>query len=117
MSIQSDLDELNNINLEIQRLTHMVREFRKQKKNIEDRIISFLKTQETQGVRYNDQAVLLDHRNIRNKKKKTDKVHDLNSVFQKHGIKISEALLSDIFEAQRGVPSNNECLKVVKRNG
>ena len=117
MSIQSDLDELNNLNIEIHRLSNLIRDFRKQKKIIEERVIHFLKTQETQGVRYNDQAVLLESRNVRNKKKKTDKIQDISSVFRKHGIQLSEPLLKDIFEAQRGVPESNDCLKVVKRNG
>jgi hypothetical protein len=115
MSIQRDLDELNSLNIEINRLQQNIREYRKQKKNIEDRIISFLKHQESQGVRYNDQAVLLESKDIRNKKKKTEKINDIASVLQRHGIQKSDKLLNDILEAQRGQASKNDILKVVKR--
>ena len=115
MSLQHDLDELNNINLEIGRLTHAIREFRKQKKVVEDRVISFLKNQETQGVRYNDKAVILESKNIRNKKKKKEKLDEITSVLNKYGIKGTDNLIEEIMEAQRGNVESNECLKVVKR--
>jgi hypothetical protein len=115
MSLQHDLDELNNINLEIRRLTNTIREFRKQKKVVEDRVIAFLKNQETQGVRYNDQAVILDNKNIRNKKKKKEKLDEIHSVLNKYGIKSSDTLIQEIMEAQRGSIESNECLKVVRR--
>lgn len=115
MSLQHDLDELNNINLEISRLTNAIREFRKQKKVVEDRVISFLKNQETQGVRYNDKAVILENKNSRNKKKKKEKLDELASVLNKYGIKGSDTLIQEIIEAQRGTVESNPCLKVVKR--
>lgn len=115
MSIQRDLDELNNINLELQRLSGMIREYRKQKKSIEERVISFLKNQETHGVRYNDQAVLLENKNLRSKKKKAEKIDDLSQALRKHNIQLSETLLNDLLEAQRGNPIQNDCLKVVRR--
>jgi hypothetical protein len=115
MSLQHDLDELNNINLEIRRLTNTIREFRKQKKVVEDRVIAFLKNQETQGVRYNDQAVILDNKNIRNKKKKKEKLDEIHSVLNKYGIKSSDTLIQEIMDAQRGSIESNECLKVVRR--
>lgn len=115
MSIQRDLDELNNLNIEIQRLQNTIREYRKQKKLVEQRVIDFLKHQESQGVRYNDQAVLLESKDYRNKKRKTEKISDIASVLQKHGIQKSDKLLNDILEAQRGQASKNDVLKVVKR--
>jgi hypothetical protein len=115
MSIQRDLDELNSLNIEINRLYQTIRDYRKQKKIIEDRIINFLKHQESQGVRYQDQAVLLESKDVRSKKKKSEKIDDIATVLQKYGIQKSEKLLNDILEAQRGQTNKNDILKVVKR--
>jgi hypothetical protein len=115
MSIQRDLDELNNITLEIQRLTGLIRDFRKQKRLVEERVISFLKGQETHGVRYNDQAVLLEQKSVRNKKKKGEKLNDLSTVLRKHGIQGSEDLVREILETQRGTPMDSDRLKMVRR--
>lgn len=116
MSVQKDLDELNMINLEIRRLQDSLRTFRRQKQIVEERVIHFLREQETHGVRYNDQAVLLENKAIRNKKKKAEKINDLQSVLRKHGIQKNDSLLNDIIEAQRGLPSNNDVLKVIRRS-
>jgi hypothetical protein len=116
MSIQKDLDELNMINIEVRRLQESLRTFRKQKQVIEERVIQFLKEQETHGVRYNDQAVLLESKAIRNKKRKNDKLNDLTSVLRKHGIQKNDTLLNDILEAQRGHATDNHVLKMVRRS-
>jgi hypothetical protein len=116
MSIQRDLDELNSLNIEIQRLQQIIRDYRKQKNILEERVISFLKNQETHGVRYNDKAVLLENKESRNKKKKTEKINDIASVLQRYGIQKSDKLLNDILEAQRGNSTTNNVLKIVKRN-
>lgn len=115
MSIQADLDELNLVTQEIQRLYQELRKFRKQKDIIEERVIHFLKEQETRGVRYNDHAVLLETKPKRNKKKKTEKINDLAQVLRKHGIQRDDSLVNDILEAQRGLPAKNDVLKMVRR--
>lgn len=115
MSIQSDLNELDKLEIEIQNLQKRLYEFRKQKKIVEQRVIDFLKHQETQGIRYNNRAILLETKNFRNKKNKTEKLNDISSVLRKHGIKNSEDLISEILDAQRGNPSANEVLKRISR--
>lgn len=116
MSIQSDLDELNSINLEIARLQGLIKQYKKQKDSIEQRVIAFLKNQETHGVRYNDKAVLIENREYRNKKKKTEKLNDIASVLQTYGIKKSDRLIQDIIEAQRGKTCMNDKLKIINRS-
>lgn len=113
MSIQSDLDELNSINIEINRLQTIIKQYKKQKDSIEQRVITFLKNQETHGVRYNDKAVLLENKEYRNKKKKTEKLNDIASVLNSYGIKRSDKLIKDIIEAQRGKTCTNDKLKIV----
>jgi hypothetical protein len=115
MSIQADLDELSNLNIEISRLQDTLRVYRNQKKRVEERVIAFLKEQETHGVRYNNQAVLLETKNFRNKKRKADKIQDLAGVLRRHGITNPDGILRDILEAQRGNESANDVLRLVRR--
>lgn len=116
MSIQRDLDELHQLNLELQRLKGLIKNYNEQKTNIEKRIITFLKNQEQSGVRYNDTAILLQQKNIRNKKKKTERIEDLQTVLKKYDIKGNDSLIHDIIEASKGLPKKNETLKFVKNN-
>lgn len=115
MSIQADLDELSNLNIEISRLQDALRLYRNQKKRVEERVIAFLKEQETHGVRYNNQAVLLETKNFRNKKRKADKIQDVAGVLRRHGITNPDSILHDILEAQRGNESANDVLRLVRR--
>ncbi len=117
MSIQKDLDELTALNTEIRRLQESIRTYRKQKKTIEDRIIAFLKEQETHGVRYNDQAVLLENKMFRGKKKKAEKVDDVQNVLRRYGVRTNDALIHDLLDAQRGREAPGNVLKVVRQRG
>lgn len=116
MSIQRDLDELHQLNMEIKRLKGLVKNYTEQKSNVEKRIINFLKSQEQNGVRYNDTAILLEQKNIRNKKKKNEKIEDLHSVLKKYNINGSEAMIQDLIDANKGSQKKNESLKFVKSN-
>ena len=115
MSIQSDLHELDMLEAEIKNLQTQIYAFKKQKKVVEERVIQFLKNQETQGLKYKDKAILLETKNFRNKKSKSEKMNDISSVLKKHGIKNSEGLLEEILEVQRGNESMNAVLKKIQR--
>ena len=116
MSIQGDLDEMNNLNLEIQRLNGVIKDYRKQKKVVENRLIQYLKTQEQKGLKYNDQAVVLETKNGRAKKKKSEKVDSIVDVLRKYNLKIQDHMIDDILDAQKGKEIKSEKLKIVKKN-
>lgn len=113
MSIQTYLTELDNLNIEINRINKNLYEFRKRRKIIEDKIIEFLKNQETHGVKFNDKAILLQTKNGRQRKKKDDKLNDIQNVLKKYDIRVNNSLVNDIIESQRGATVSNESLKIV----
>lgn len=115
MSIQSDLIELENLKQEISRRQEELYKFKKARKVVEDRIIEFLKHQETHGVKYNNKAILLETKDVRTKKRKNDKLHDIKDVLRKHNISVSEDLISEIVEAQRGNKIKNNSLKIIQK--
>ena len=116
MSFQSDLDELNNLNLEIKRLMNSIKDYRKQKNVIEKRIIEYLKSQGTGGVKYNNQAILLETKNTRSKVKKNEKTDNILIVLKKHNVNVSENVVKEIIDAQKGKEVKNDKLKIVKNN-
>lgn len=115
-SIQSDLDEMNALDLEIKRLNNSIKEFRKQKKLVETRLINYLKEQDTKGLKYNDQAIVLETVNSRTKKKKSEKMDSVVDVLRKYGVQIQDHVVKDLIEAQKGKETTNEKLKIVKKN-
>jgi hypothetical protein len=114
-SLQSDLDELQKLEIELKNLRSKVREFSKQKETVEGRIKDFLKNQETHGVRYQNKAIVLEETCQRNKKKKVDKLNDIAQVLSKYGLQRNDAMIGEILDAQRGATQKNEILKVVQR--
>lgn len=113
MSIQVYLTELENLNIEIERITKRSYELKKRKKVVEEKIIDFLKQQETQGVKFNDKAILLQTKNGRQRKKKDDKLNDIQNVLMKHNVKINSSLINDIIESQKGNSVSNDSLKII----
>lgn len=116
MSIQRDLEELKSLESEIKLLRKRLSEFNKQKSLVENRVIEFLKSQETQGVRYQNTAIILEDRCVRAKKRKIEKFKDIKSVLAKYGHAENEAMIGEILEAQRGQTKSDKVLKVVDRN-
>lgn len=114
-SLQSDLDELQRLEIELKNLRTRVREFAKQKELVEERIKEFLKNQETHGVRYQNKAIVLEETCHRNKKKKVDKLNDIAHVLGKYGFQRNDAMIGEIIEAQRGSTKKSEVLKVMQR--
>lgn len=114
MSVQGDLHELNSLNTEIKRLLGTIKQYRKQKTIIEKRIIEWLKTQGTNGLKYNDQAILLETKNTRVKPKKNEKVDNIVSVLRKHNLQVPDDVVNEILDAQKGKEIKNDKLKFVK---
>lgn len=116
MSLQRDLEELKTLETEIKSIRKKLAEYNKQKSLIEGRVIEFLKSQETQGVRYQNTAIVLEDRCVRAKKRKVEKFKDIKSVLAKHGYPENEAMIGEILEAQRGQTKSDQVLKVVERH-
>lgn len=114
MSIKGDLEELDNLDKEIKRLKCQLYEYNKQKKEVEKRVIEFLEHQKSAGLKFENKAIILQKKDCRNKKKKGEKLSDLNDVLRKHGID-DENLLNEILEAQRGHKTTNYSLKMLNR--
>jgi len=117
MSIQGDIIELENLKKELRVLNLRISECRKQKNTVEERIIKFMKEQDTPGLKYNDNAaIILESKTVRNRKKKDEKIKDTMNILGKHGYKnIDQKAIMEILEAQKGVRSTNDSLKMIQK--
>lgn len=71
MSIKSEVDELNDINIEIKRQVEILKKLREKKKTLETSIADYLNQKEIPGVKYNGDVILIERKNrVVNKSKK-----------------------------------------------
>jgi ABC-type dipeptide/oligopeptide/nickel transport system ATPase component len=114
MSIQSDITELNKVNQEIKRLSIEVRKLRKQAKDIELRIVDFLKEKDQPGVKYQGKAIILENKEKYLKKKKNEQETDAIEVLSKFNIPNPEDVLKEILNARKGNLTEIPKLKIKK---
>lgn len=115
MSIQNYVSELDSLNKELTRLNKHIRDIRKQKKIVVDKITSYLERTGKNGIRYDGKIISLDNNNSRNKKTLTNKKEDCRGVLEKYGIRNSDKIVEEILESQRGDITSVSKLKINKK--
>lgn len=116
MSIQTDVNELNNILIEIKRLNKTVAELRKRKKEIEGRITSFLQSKEQPGVKYKGMAIIAEDAKKVCYKSKKDKEQSGIETLKKYGIHNPDEVLKEVMSSMRGEELEMKKLKIKKIN-
>lgn len=102
MSITADVSELNNLKIELKRLSTQSKHIRKQAKIVENRIIQYLHEKDQPGVKYHGQTIKLENKNQRLPKKKVDKETDAAKILADYGIPDPMKTLKDILNAHHG---------------
>jgi len=102
MSIKNDIVELDQINTEIKRLYTEMRVLRKRAKNIEDRILIYLKEKDQPGLKYNNTAVVVENKDRALPKKKSESEHDIIRVLRDNGVDDPLSVYKQINEAKKG---------------
>jgi hypothetical protein len=113
-SIQSDINELNEVNQEIKRLSAMLKKLRKQSKDIELRIADYLKDKDTPGVKFQGYAIVLEQKEKFVKKKKVEQEMDAIQVLENYNINNPSEALKEIIQARRGESTQVNKLKIKK---
>lgn len=111
MSIQQDVIELQNLDVELKRLRKQIRDLKTQKDACEKRILEYLEVNEQPGLKMNGMVIMAQDRRRRKYQKKTEKIERGESVLQKHGIYNSREALDELLEAMRGSPEVKPSLK------
>ena len=114
MSIKSDINELNQINLEIKTLTDRVKNLKKLSKEVEKRIINYLNEKNQPGIKYNGSAVIVESKSRVIRKGENAKKQDAIRVLRNNGVSDPEHILNELTEAQKGSKIGLQKIKINK---
>ena len=112
MSIQEQIRELKNINIEIKRLTKSESNLRKKAKEIEKNIIDYLNHKEQPGVKFQDTAIILENKTKREVKNKKIVEKDLLDILENNGVSNAQDVLKDIINARKGTEISMQKIKI-----
>ena len=113
-SITGDVTELNNINTEIKRLALQLKHLRKKAEECKGRICNYMKENEQPGVRYKNQAILLETKKKNAVKKKAELETDTIEILRKHGVVNAAKALEEIKKAKKGESLDFETVKITE---
>jgi hypothetical protein len=112
MSLKNDLSELDGIKQEIQKLSLTLKTLRDKKNSIEKHIIEYLKNKDIKGLKFNNNIISLEKKEHRVRKKKIEKQKEISTLLQSNGIHISDKILLELNNIQKGNPKDKHVLKI-----
>ena len=97
MSVKSDVEELQKINVDIKRTSDSLKKLRAAKKETEKRVADYLNKRDIPGVKHNGDVIILERkqRNIYNKPKK-ERNQTLLELLESSGIKNAKEVAEKI---------------------
>jgi hypothetical protein len=110
-AIQSYVQELKEINVEIKRLKGRTSELKKKAAQLEKNIISYLNEKDIPGVKDRDVAIIIENKKKRINVSKKNAEQESIRILEANGISNAKNVLNEILEARRG---NNIELQKVK---
>ena len=114
MSIKPEINELNEINIEIKRLSGQLSVLRLRKKVVEKSVVTYLESKEQPGVKFNNTAIVVETKTKRLTKKKNERDIDALRILSEYGINDPKKVLNDILETRKGTEENVQKLTFKK---
>lgn len=111
-SVQSNLIELNNINLELKRLRKETSYLRKKAKQLEQNIVEYLEANDLPGVKYKDQIILVEQKQKRTRMNKKQQNRAAVEVLESYGISNPSAVLNELMDARKGEEVEETKIKI-----
>lgn len=99
MSIQENIRTLNELNKEISRLSKIINNLRKQAKIVNEEITNYIIAHEEVGIKYNNQAFIVDKKVHLSAKPKKTKEESYLDVIQQYGIDNPREFLQELLSA------------------
>ena len=112
MSIKGDVEELNKINIEIKRLTGVVKKLRITKKEAEKRIKDYLKEKDLPGVKHLDIVIRLDSKSKNVNKKKSEREKAIFELLSSSGVQNPK----EVFERIKNAGKESRSSEILKIN-
>lgn len=116
ITIQSDVNTLQELNTEIKSAFIHINKLKKQRKQIEDRIQDYLNAQNLPGIKYKGVVIIRKDKTTHKRKKKKDLEDDSISILRKYNISEPKKVLGELIEARKGSPIPNNKLILKKIN-
>lgn len=113
-NIAGIVKEINEITVEITRLTQVKIELVLKKKNLEKEVKTYLKNSHEEGIRCGDTLLVLDEKDARLRRKKIDKDDIACNVLKKYGIMNADVVMKELNNAVKGEQYTKEYLKIKK---
>ena len=112
MSIKTSIDELERINIEINRNNALNRALRKRAKALEEQISKYLQSKSHTGVKYNGRTIQLEKKERHTRKGKADKARDTMELLRDLGVSDPEDAYSQLLSVQKGDAVEHHKLKI-----
>jgi membrane-anchored protein YejM (alkaline phosphatase superfamily) len=109
-------NEMLNISSELKRLRLETQKLNKRKKEIESQILDYLKKKDEPGFKYQNVAVITEEKDIRQPKKKKDKMKNALDVLEENGVRNADKVLKDLIESLKGSPVTETKLRIKDSN-
>jgi hypothetical protein len=106
------VNEMNNISNELKRIRKETMKLNKRKKDLEEKIIEYLKMKDQPGFKYQNMAVITEEKDIHNKTKKSEKFEKGINVLRNNGIDNAEDVLKELLDGMKGSPTTTTKLKI-----
>lgn len=118
LKIKSDVNELKKIQDELKRMNEVMKPLRKRKKEIEDNILDYMKTngkQGLQGIKLNDLEIVAVEKKVHQKLKKSEKENTAVQLLQQSGVTNPRKLYHDLEEMLKGKEESKQALKMTDK--
>ena len=109
--IKEKLAELDKVNIELDKLSPLIGELRRKKKELDAYVQDYLKTNNFNVLRHNGKLITLKETTKRTRKKLTVKKDDCEAILAKFGVRDAKKAVDELMEAQKG---NKEDTNVVQ---
>ena len=116
MSVKQYIDELSKINVEIKLNNQKNKNLRKRASELENSISEYLKSKKQEGLKYNGQAIIMQHKDKYSIKPKKDKKTDTILLLQSLGVDNPDGAYTQLMNVQKGdvVPTEKIAFKNLK---
>jgi hypothetical protein len=106
--VAANLNKLNNLNVEINRLSQVLKDLRLQKSHIEDEIVEYLRATDQSGIEYNGMFIENKFFKKQHSKTKDDREQSMIRVLENNGIHNSKEVLEQLLKSTKDVVEGNK---------
>ena len=113
-NIAGTVKEINEISIEVNRISQVKKDLILKQKNLEKEVKAYLKNSQEEGIRCGDTLLMLDEKDARLRRNKSDKDVIVCNVLKKYGVTNADVVLKELNDAVKGEQYTKEYLKIKK---